>query len=329
MRIAAPAPTFRCAALLLAALAAASVLVLLAASSDPPPAGRRRIAFISTDCDSDASKFAAAKPWLLAPNRTFDVALVDFGNSSACAPMLGNGADTVFSRPDSFKFDALYSVLAAERSRARKSGLAPRFARYAHFLLCDADVDFLGRNLETLFDLADTLDLYLSQAALTQGSHVGHKALRQDPSVLARGGAGPRSGFVEIMCPLLSRRALETYLPDFEGQRTGWGLDVVWSWDVARQLRHGDWESGRGELMAVLDAAPMEHVRPMADGNAIYARTGGIGAAFDAMDRLVRNRTGMRRHQAFYFLDRMMERSRNVTLYADGRHRGGGRPGGT
>ncbi|KAI9021380.1 hypothetical protein DFJ74DRAFT_707334 [Hyaloraphidium curvatum] len=310
--------TGRRAVLSLVVLAFLSLLAVVGPARPYWPTGRHRILFLSTDCDGDASKFLASKAYFLAPNRTFDVAVVDFSEGNVCAPLLAAGADRVFHRPQSFKYDALHSVLASAGPGGGGGGVDPAFARHSRFLLCDADIDFPGGSpaVDLLFDLSERLDLFISQASLSNRSEAPHAALRRSAETFRRGGVGRRAGIVEIMCPLFSRRALEAYLPDFRGQKTGWGMDILWAWGIQSKLRYGDWEGLRGELMAVVDAVEMEHLRPVSDKNMLYERTGGQKAAFFSMGPMLKNRTGMELHQALYFLDRVRERTGN--LYSDG-----------
>ena len=84
-----------------------------------------------------------------------------------------------------------------------------------------ADQDTIGR----MFDIAARAGLDLFAPALHETSYYAHFDTMRNPSFYGR-----RVGFVEIMVPALSRRALETIIPTLDETATGWGwgLDAVW-----------------------------------------------------------------------------------------------------
>ena len=67
--------------------------------------------------------------------------------------------------------------------------------------------------------------------------------------------------FVELGRALFRRSALLQLLETFDATRSGWGVDLLW----AHRLRHG--------RLAVIDEAPVKHVRPIdLEGGRYYRR---------------------------------------------------------
>jgi hypothetical protein len=68
------------------------------------------------------------------------------------------------------------------------------------------------------------------------------------------------TNFVEIMCPVFSRRALAGLHPTFGESVSGWGLDYLWQKFLV----------GKGEI-AVIDSVRVAHARPLRVGT-LYTR---------------------------------------------------------
>jgi hypothetical protein len=129
-------------------------------------------------------------------------------------------------------------------------------ARYDFVLLLDDDVVIPGQGLERLFHMAADNGLDLAQASLSSDSHSFFEVFRH------RGGAAlrPVRG-VEIMMPLLSRRALRLAGPLFGETISGWGLDYALAEIVARDL---------GGRVAVVDDVVAQHTRPVDTAGGAY-----------------------------------------------------------
>ncbi len=99
-----------------------------------------------------------------------------------------------------------------------------------------------------MFAVARGLSFELCAPALHEASYYAHYSTMRNRRVFARS-----VGFVEIMMPCFSRRALERLLPTLDLTVTGWGwgLDSLWP----KLLEH------RG--LGVIDAASMLHTRPV------------------------------------------------------------------
>jgi hypothetical protein len=66
------------------------------------------------------------------------------------------------------------------------------------------------------------------------------------------------------MCPLFSRDALRLVLPTFTLNVSAWGIDWLWA------------SMFRPEELAVVDATPMDHTRPLQSGG-VHRRLAALG----------------------------------------------------
>ncbi len=115
-------------------------------------------------------------------------------------------------------------------------------------LIIDDDISFDDGILDVLLHFAHAHDLKLSQPAHRFQSHSTYPVTERHLASLAR-----QVGFVEIgPVTLLHRDTFQALIP-FPSLRWAWGLDVFWA-QIARQ---------RGWKMGVIDAAPIQHLRPV------------------------------------------------------------------
>lgn len=100
----------------------------------------------------------------------------------------------------------------------------------------------------------------VAQPALTRESFYAHEITRQE-----LGTSGPReTTFVEVMCPIFTANKLYDYLECFDEDVSTWGFEALWS---AGELRKGRW-------LAILDNAPVRHVRKIGQGHAYAGKQG-------------------------------------------------------
>lgn len=148
------------------------------------------------------------------------------------------------------------------------------FERYANVAFVCDDVDADTRAWNMMFDLAAWFGLDLAQPAVV--GHVNH------PIVLPASGTLLRyTSFVEVMCPVFSRRALARCADTFGASVSGWGLDALWSARlpypeyriaVVDRVRVTHTSPTRGgALRPVLDALGVD---PPAEAAALLARAG-------------------------------------------------------
>lgn len=119
-------------------------------------------------------------------------------------------------------------------------------SQYEVYAFLDPDIEVTTDALNRLFLVGDALGLRLYQPALSVDSFFSHPDLLQMPNSYVR-----ITGFVEIMTPFFHRVALDACRWTFKESQSGWGLDHLWP----RVLRR--------EGMAIVDAVPVRHARPV------------------------------------------------------------------
>jgi hypothetical protein len=119
---------------------------------------------------------------------------------------------------------------------------------YDYIWLPDDDILASQRTVHAMFEAADRMALQLFAPALHENSHYAHYVTMRNRNFFAR-----RVGFVEIMIPCFSRRALERLLPTFGLSATGWGwgLDALWP-------KLLDYKG-----LGIIDGLPVLHTRPV------------------------------------------------------------------
>ena len=184
--------------------------------------------------------------WLAGADRSFDLALVYFGDR----PRHFERDAEYYVQRKGIKYALLHQLLTGE--------LAESVSRYERVWLPDDDVAASTEQINLLFDLAAKYKLALSQPAIGRGD-VSFKTLRAQPGYLLR-----YSRFVEMMCPLFSREALERLTPTFIANKSGWGVDWLWA------SMYDEHE------IAVIDAVAVDHTRPLQSGG-VHRRLTAMG----------------------------------------------------
>ena len=206
--------------------------------------------------------------WLAGPeSRRFDLCLVYYGDQ----PGQWSGDAEYYLQCKGLKYRLLYNFFQGE--------LAHLLEQYDQFWLADDDIAADTATVNQLFDIAADYQLQICQPAIGQGD-CSYEALKTHDGYLLR-----YTQFVEMMCPLFSRKALVRTLPVFAANRSGWGIDWVWS------------SLFGPEELAVIDATPVHHTRPLQSGE-IYKRIAEMGVKpGDDYDQIVRQyRLNNRRH---------------------------------
>jgi hypothetical protein len=195
--------------------------------------------------------------WIAGGERSFDLGLIYFGDQSG---RYAAEADYYFERKG-IKYSLLHEAAL---------GLGPALAHYEYVWMPDDDIAADSACVHRLFSLAAEYELAVCQPAVGQGD-VSFKSLRASPAYLLR-----YSRFVEIMCPVFSRAALQRVLPTFKLNVSGWGLDWLWA------------SMFGPEELAVIDAAPVHHTRPLSSGG-VHRRFAAMGIdPFDELRELLR-----------------------------------------
>ena len=119
---------------------------------------------------------------------------------------------------------------------------------YDYVWLPDDDICADQDTISAMFDVARAVELDLFAPALHESSHYTHFITMKNHSFHGRW-----VGFVEIMVPGFSRKALERLLPTLDLSTTGWGwgLDSLWPKLLGYQN------------IAIIDGTPVIHTRPV------------------------------------------------------------------
>ena len=167
---------------------------------EAPASDRRRLVYVQCGEGFDA-------PWLAGP-RGFDV-LLNYFQDSAPNP-----------RADAVVFQAGTKTTAIRRLLAERPAC---LLRYDAALFLDDDVELTASDIDALFATMEADGLDLAQPALTEDSETAFSFLKRPeaPEGLFRVSS------VEIMAPLLSRRALEVAGSAFSETVSGWGTDLL------------------------------------------------------------------------------------------------------
>jgi hypothetical protein len=145
--------------------------------------------------------------------------------------------------------------LLLRRGLTKWQGIAAVLAEHPEALEYDAvwfpddDLAIEPAGIERLFEAFHRLDLALAQPALADGSFFVYDWLLESSGFYAR-----YTNFVEAMAPLFSREALRACAGTFTESESGWGLDLAWPAILGNPR----------DRIAIVDAAPVLHTRPVA-----------------------------------------------------------------
>lgn len=149
------------------------------------------------------------------------------------------------------KWELLTAVITEQREL---------ISRYEAIWLPDDDIRADASTIAKMFNIFNVEELALAQPALTADSYINHDVTRQRRWFTLR-----YSAFVEVMVPLFRRDVLMALLPTFTVNRSGWAIDHWW----CHQVRENNW----GDI-AIIDATPVTHTRPVNTGGGFYKALG-------------------------------------------------------
>lgn len=158
---------------------------------------------------------------------------------------------------DSSRSQADFVVFESDRNMRkfaiikRVFELLPALWNYEAVMMLDDDLVPVGCSVTDIFETFMQTGLRIGQPALSTNSYWSHEVVLRNPRFVWR-----RTNFVEVMCPIFTRQAMREYICLFNATISGFGLDNYWS--------SKEWESRGG--VAVLDATPMRHMRPVRGG---------------------------------------------------------------
>ncbi|MEE4317490.1 MAG: hypothetical protein V2I74_10975 [Erythrobacter sp.] len=174
-------------------------------------------------------------PWA-GHSRRFDIALVYYGDDAARFAALAARADRIYWSKGS-KFQNLLRHLDAVSALA-----------YRYVWVVDDDIALSPAGIERLFRITEDYGLAASQPAFSLCGQVCHPVT----GVGGRWSLLRYTNFVEVTCPVLSRRALERLVAVIRPHMdllTCWGIDIL--------LTHHVW--GPNAPFAVIDAVPVRN----------------------------------------------------------------------
>jgi hypothetical protein len=174
---------------------------------------------------------------LAAASRSWDLCISSYGPEDAAA---ADAAEYRAHQPDQRKYQALHDLFHEE---------SPLWA-YERVWFPDDDLMVSWSDINQMFHIARKFALDLAQPSLrpVEGCHVTHGITVQHPDSILR-----YVGFVEIMCPIFSMRALRLCRGSFRDSVSGFGLDHLWPAILG----------GPRSRIAIIDAASVIHTRPL------------------------------------------------------------------
>jgi hypothetical protein len=214
------------------------------------PTGRRLLVYIQSGKRLDA-------PYLSKP-RAYDVLLNYYDES---AP--NTQAETV-----------VYQRGCKNTAIRRLLELRPDLLlRYDRVLFLDDDIEIGAAQIDLLFQVAEREKLDLAGPSLTPDSQTAWPFLKQPGA----GNGIMRVSSIEIMAPLITRRALETVAWVFAESASGWGGDLLLGPVVRAAFGP--------ESLGVIGAVPVRHARPVDTKGGtlyLYLRSYGIETGHEA-----------------------------------------------
>ena len=133
------------------------------------------------------------------------------------------------------------------------------FGAYDHVCFACDDLDASTSTWNALFRFCEKHALDLAQPSIL--GPISHQITAPIENGLYR-----LTTFVEVMCPIFSKRALELCEPTFGESLSGWGLDNVWP----MLLRE------RGGRVAIIDMIQVRHTREVREGT-LYTLLANLG----------------------------------------------------
>ena len=168
-------------------------------------------------------------------DRNWDLCTSFYGRPGSFPP--ADDAEYAAFQDKEHKFHAIRSLLLSE----------PRLLNYDYFMFPDDDIDMSWRDINRMFHACRMWDLEIAQPSMHHDGIINFDCLKQDPRYRVR-----FVNMVEIMIPILSRRALDICLPTFDVSRSAFGISYIWSKIV----------DTRPEQVAIIDDVAIMHTRP-------------------------------------------------------------------
>ena len=214
------------------------------------PTGRRLLVYVQSGKRLD--------PAILSQPRAYDVLLNYYDQSP----------------PDPHAETVVYQRGCKNTAIRRLLELRPDLLmQYDRVLFLDDDIEIATAQIDLLFQVAEREKLDLAGPSLTSDSQTAWPFLKQP-------GAGDgimRVSSIEIMAPLITRRALETVAWVFAESASGWGGDLLLGPVVRAAFGP--------ESVGMIGAVPVRHARPVDTKGGtlyLYLRSYGIETGHEA-----------------------------------------------
>ena len=130
------------------------------------------------------------------------------------------------------------------------------FLQYDHVMLLDDDILVDNVTINEAFDLVEKHQLDLAQLALSEDSHCIWQLFKTSGDEDIRFTNG-----VEIMMPILSRKAMMRAGPLFKKSVSGFGLDFLWGKLIAHETRRN---------IGILNRLVAQHADPVDEREGAY-----------------------------------------------------------
>lgn len=169
------------------------------------------------------------KKWRKSPNRGFDLMLVYYGREK-----------------NKYKKDADYYVQTSGMFKLENIAFAvdqyhEHIKNYDAVFLPDDDMSIGATSIKRLFNIFYKYDLDLASPT-THAGFCPHDIEKTVPGLILR-----YCTFISMGCPIFKTQVLFEMLPFFRLNRSGWGIDYLWS------------EKCKNRKMAMIDSVSLEH----------------------------------------------------------------------
>lgn len=167
---------------------------------------QRKYLVISSVSDDSLHRY-----WLKGGRREFDLMLVYYG---AVENKFKQDADYYLQKNGLFKLESVAAAVNFFRSAVEK---------YDAICLPDSDIIADVKTFNRMFRVFHDYSLDLAQPSLRGGFCNHYITLQREEHILRY------VNFIEMMCPIFTRKALFEILPILVLNRSGYGIDYLWS----------------------------------------------------------------------------------------------------
>jgi hypothetical protein len=148
--------------------------------------------------------------------RKFDLALIDYTERGYVPPEIQTEC-VYFGYFPTFKYPGLYKIFKEH----------PELLEYDYFWMPDEDIELQTKEINRMFEVMRAYKLDLACPSIEKSATSfpswscfihDFKAFREMIYI----------NYIEVMCPVFSRKGLEKCLDTFWRSQSGWGIDLAW-----------------------------------------------------------------------------------------------------